>query len=121
MRKEQPDGRVKAVAVYPSCGSASLKSPAGKFLGTICSLVVARCSLLLALLLTGVLDVQAQVVTGDILGTVTDTTGAVVTNSRVTITSAETGLVRSTQTSGSGDYVFNLVPPGTYSVAVEAQ
>lgn len=58
--------------------------------------------------------------TADILGTVTDNSGAVLPNAKVTAKSLDTGLERTTQTSGSGDYAFTLLPVGNYSVTVEA-
>jgi len=62
----------------------------------------------------------AQLITGDILGTVTDAGGAVMPNAKVTVVHNGTSEVRTTQTSGSGDFVVNLLPPGTYTVTVEA-
>src|SRR5580692_10650871 len=62
----------------------------------------------------------AQLTTADILGTVTDAAGAVVPNAKVTVVNTATSAARTLQTNGSGDYVFNLLPPGQYSVTVEA-
>lgn len=76
--------------------------------------------LVLALLVFLAANARAQALTGDILGTVTDSSGGVMAGATVTVTNVETGLVRSTQTSGAGDYVLNLLFPGTYSVRVEA-
>jgi len=58
--------------------------------------------------------------TADILGTVTDNSGAVLPNAKVTVKNLDTDLARTTQTSGSGDYNFTLLPVGNYSVSVEA-
>lgn len=63
---------------------------------------------------------QAQE-TADIVGTVTDTSGAVVPGATVTLTNVGTNISQSTQSSASGDYVFNLLQVGTYSVKVEAK
>lgn len=60
-----------------------------------------------------------QVTTADIVGTVTDTTGAVLPGAKVTATDLGTGQVRSTQSGENGDYTFSLLEPGTYSVKVE--
>jgi len=60
----------------------------------------------------------AQQTTGDILGTVTDTSGAVVSGARVQVEDLGTHEQRTTQTSSSGDYVFNLLKPGDYRVTV---
>ena len=62
----------------------------------------------------------AQQTTGDILGTVTDPTGAVIPNARVTIVNLGTHESHHTVTSTGGDYVVNLLNPGTYSVTVTA-
>jgi Carboxypeptidase regulatory-like domain/TonB dependent receptor len=63
---------------------------------------------------------NAQVTTADVVGTVHDPTGAVVAGANVEAKNLSTGLTRNTQTGASGDYVINLLPPGTYSVTVEA-
>ena len=62
----------------------------------------------------------AQLITADILGTVTDAAGAVVPNAKVTVVNTATSATRTLQTNGSGDYVFNLLPPGPYTVTVYA-
>ncbi len=62
----------------------------------------------------------AQLTTSDILGTVTDASGAVVPNATVVITNLGTNEKRTTSTSGSGDYQFTLLPVGHYSVSVKA-
>ena len=49
-------------------------------------------------------------------GTVADQTGAVVTDARVTVSSAASGLSRSVNTGDSGIYRFDLLPPGIYTV-----
>jgi hypothetical protein len=64
---------------------------------------------------------QAQTATGQITGTVTDASGAVVPNVKVTVASQLTGLNRETTTSSSGDYVVPLLPVGVYSVTAEQQ
>ncbi|HZU32482.1 MAG TPA: TonB-dependent receptor [Candidatus Angelobacter sp.] len=62
----------------------------------------------------------AQVTTADVLGTVTDNSGAVVQNGKVTITNTATNVSRSAQTNAEGEYVFTFLLPGRYSVRVEA-
>lgn len=64
-------------------------------------------------------SVMAQVVTGDIVGSVTDTTGALVPGAKVTIVNTETQLERHMESASTGDFVFTLLPPGTYNVRVE--
>jgi hypothetical protein len=73
----------------------------------------------LAILLAAGLCAYGQAVNGTILGTVTDATGGVITNAKVTITETNTGVSRSTTTNESGNYNFPDLPPGLYSVSSE--
>ncbi|HWB99953.1 MAG TPA: carboxypeptidase-like regulatory domain-containing protein, partial [Bryobacteraceae bacterium] len=57
--------------------------------------------------------------TGSLLGTVTDSSSAVVPNVRVTITNTQTGVQASTITDSLGNYLFNFLAPGTYKVEAE--
>ncbi len=75
-------------------------------------------ALILAFLTTSF--AHAQLATADILGTVTDNTGAVIPNAKVTLTDTGTNVSRTATTNGSGDYVFNLLNPSTYKIKVEA-
>jgi hypothetical protein len=59
--------------------------------------------------------------TGTILGTVADSTGAVVPNVKVTVTNTATNLPFVTRTSSSGDYLAPSLIPGSYSVTAEIQ
>ncbi|HEV2687588.1 MAG TPA: carboxypeptidase-like regulatory domain-containing protein, partial [Bryobacteraceae bacterium] len=72
------------------------------------------CILLLVALL-GATFAFSQAVNGSLLGTVTDASGAVVPNARVTITERDTGVSRGATTNESGNYTFADVPPGTYT------
>ena len=62
----------------------------------------------------------AQQVTADAVGIVTDTTGALVPNGKVTITNIGTHETRNTQTNGQGEFTFSLLQVGEYKVRVEA-
>ena len=75
------------------------------------------CSLLL---IAGAAKAHAQADQGAITGVVQDTTGAVVPNAQVTLTSTETGLVLHVQTDASGNYVFSPIKIGTYKVEAAA-
>ena len=57
---------------------------------------------------------------GEIKGTVTDPTGAVVANATVTATAVATGVSMSRTTSSSGDYDISPLEPGVYTVTVTA-
>lgn len=61
-----------------------------------------------------------QGTTGQISGTVTDPTGAVVPGANVSATNLETNLSRKTTTDDNGIYAFQLLPPGRYSIEVRA-
>lgn len=58
--------------------------------------------------------------TGGLVGTVTDSTGAVVPNVTVTVTNTSTGQLRTATTGADGAYTVNLLPPGNYQVKFEA-
>ena len=62
----------------------------------------------------------AAEVTARIKGTVTDPSGAIIPNVTVTATNQDTGVVTTTTTSSTGDYIFQKLPIGTYSVSVGA-
>lgn len=63
----------------------------------------------------------AQAVNGGVVGTVTDSSGAVVPQAKVTITNTGTSVSQSAMTDGSGYYSFPDLPPGNYKVTVEKQ
>ena len=73
-----------------------------------------------ALLLCSVAFAQTTVSTGSIVGTVTDSTGAVVPGAKVTITGS-TGQTIQTNTGGAGSYSSGALVPGPYKVRVEAK
>jgi hypothetical protein len=62
---------------------------------------------------------SAQAVTGTILGTVADTTGAVLPGVSVTVKHMETGLTRTLTTDANGEYTAASIPTGTYTVTGE--
>jgi hypothetical protein len=59
-----------------------------------------------------------SVVSGEIDGTVTDPTGAVVPNATVNLSSSETGFNGSTTTGSNGTFRFALLKPGNYTLTV---
>src|SRR5215813_7956809 len=60
-----------------------------------------------------------QAETGQVNGTVTDPSGAVLSNAKVTLTNNGTGQTRTTQTNAGGAYTFTNLQPGNYTVAIE--
>ncbi len=71
--------------------------------------------------LLGGIRTTAQVTTADVVGTVTDSSGAALPSAQVTATNALTNETRTAQTGASGEYSFVSLPVGTYSVSVEAK
>jgi len=63
---------------------------------------------------------QAAAINGQIEGTVTDPTGAVVLGAEVSLRNLDTGLVRAQKTDASGFYRFALLPLGNYEITVSA-
>jgi hypothetical protein len=63
----------------------------------------------------------AQTTSTEVLGTVTDATGATVPGAKVTLLRVATGERRQTETDTSGNFSFPLIEIGEYSVTVEAQ
>jgi len=57
--------------------------------------------------------------TATIVGTVTDSSGAIVPSVSITVTAKDTGLTRKTTTNQSGNYVATFLPVGQYSVTAE--
>jgi hypothetical protein len=66
-----------------------------------------------------VYDVQAQVLYGSVVGTVTDQTGAVVPGATITITSTQTGQTREGISDAAGNYSIPNVLEGTYDLSVK--
>lgn len=72
-------------------------------------------------LLLSFAPVLAQTTTGSIVGTVTDSTGAVVAEATITVTNVDTGTTVKTTSDSSGNYVVTPLPVGNYTVTVEAR
>lgn len=63
----------------------------------------------------------AQQITGNIHGTITDPSGALVSNVAVTATQVETGLTRTATTDRNGNYLLIELPIGHYRLEVTAK
>lgn len=63
--------------------------------------------------------VAAQAVSGTILGTVRDGTGAAIPGASVTLTNTDTGLARTVATNAVGEYTAPQLPTGNYTVKGE--
>src|SRR5262245_26720619 len=62
-----------------------------------------------------------SIVTGAVNGTVTDASGAIIANAKVTLTNESTQEIQSVSSNESGVYQFPLLKPGRYSVSVEKE
>jgi len=62
----------------------------------------------------------AQAIDGNLTGTVTDPTSAIVPNATVEITNTATGIKSTVKTGADGLYRFNNIPVGTYDLSVTA-
>jgi len=77
-------------------------------------------AILLAFLFLGRTTAVAQLNSGSIFGSVTDTSHAMIPGATVVATASDIGSTRTTTTSAAGDFVLPNLPPGTYTIAVEA-
>lgn len=68
----------------------------------------------------GALTAHAQSDSGSIVGTVTDTTGAVIPNAAIVVTNVDTGRKLNSTSNGSGEFQIFAVPRGNYKADVTA-
>ena len=61
----------------------------------------------------------AQTFRGGIAGSVQDRTGAVIAHAKIVLTGTDTGFQREMESTNSGDYAFQDLPLGVYSVEVQ--
>ena len=64
---------------------------------------------------------RAQVTTADLLGTITDQAGGRLPGAIISLINLDTGVKSIAKSNEVGDYIFNLLIPGRYSVMIEAQ
>lgn len=62
----------------------------------------------------------AQIYTSNIVGTATDPSGAVMPGVKMSLLNVQTGVVKKTQTNSAGNYVFQYLHPGSYTLTAEA-
>src|SRR5258708_20813079 len=74
----------------------------------------------LALLMGVRAPVFAQADSATLSGTVTDPSGAIITNATVEATNPDTNLTQATRTNSAGLYSFPRLPPGRYRVSVKS-
>ncbi len=99
--------RPKSICIFSEAAERRIRFAAGVAMMTGC------------LLLPAAPFATAQSTTGDITGTVTDSSGATLPHAKVTLTNVGTQEKRTAETTDAGDYTFTQLGPGTYSVKVE--
>lgn len=78
----------------------------------------------LALVVACILAIPAAAqseISGDITGTVTDPSGAILPNAAVKLKNNGTGATQTATTNSAGAYRFSLLPPGSYTVSASVQ
>jgi hypothetical protein len=63
----------------------------------------------------------AQTVTGSILGSIRDSSGLLIAGATVTANHVSTSVLRETKSDSRGDYVFNALPAGEYTLSVNME
>lgn len=66
------------------------------------------------------LEALAQTFRGGINGSVVDASGAAVPNATVVVTNVDMGSTKTSASTSAGEFLFQDLPLGTYSVAVSA-
>ena len=64
---------------------------------------------------------HGQAVSGTVVGTVSDSTGASIANTEVQASNAATGITLDTKTNAAGEYRFNNLPVGAYKISASAE
>jgi hypothetical protein len=82
------------------------------FVATLALFCVGLCSL--------ALFAQTTISTGSIQGSVTDPTGAVVSDAKISISNKATGRIITTKSTSAGAYTSGALTPGDYTLRVEA-
>jgi hypothetical protein len=89
-------------------------SKAYRKLWTVLSVMV------LMLGLVGTSQVSAQIISGDLVGTILDKTGAVVPGASVEAVNVETGVKYTSKANELGEYRINNLPVGTYNISASS-
>src|SRR5271163_1980165 len=98
------------------------KTDSSSFLlkGRSAQLLILCCALLIGVVSPRSLFAQASNATGTVQGTITDSSGAVVPNAKITITEPSTGSQKTFIASASGYYSAGSMLPGQYKIHVDA-
>lgn len=80
---------------------------------------VVVCMMAVMVWMAATVAARAQNAQGNIVGHVTDPSGAVIVGATVTVTNPDTGVKLTYKTNSNGDYLAPALNPGNYTVAVE--
>lgn len=86
----------------------------------MCKRVLTAVTMVTVMVIFAALTGHAQVDTGTIIGTVKDTSGAVVPGAAVTATEINTGIKTDVKSGADGNYVITPLKIGSYTVSVDA-
>ncbi len=78
-------------------------------------------ALLIVVAIAAPILLSQTLTSGDLTGTITDPSGAVIPNAKVTLKSNDQGFTKTATTNANGFYRFSLLPPGSYNVSVAVQ
>jgi hypothetical protein len=106
-----PDLQNKVIGAPNSRGSAAAGMRRIELLKTLC---------LIGVIVLLSLRCSAQATSAELSGTVQDASGAVVPGAQVTANNIATNIAHSTHSGKNGDYVLTQLPPGDYTVTVDA-
>src|SRR6201999_1439318 len=73
------------------------------------------------LFFAGSIGAHAQYEDGSLVGTIRDSSGAVVSGATVSATNTATGIMAKATTTGDGDYEFPSLRTGVYTIAATAK
>ena len=76
---------------------------------------------LLAMVMSGPAFGQGDPTTASLRGSITDPSGARISQATVVLTSSEKGITRTAQADKEGGYSFGLLPPASYTLTVKAK
>jgi hypothetical protein len=75
--------------------------------------------IVLSVVFLGANQAAGQQATAQLTGTIQDVTHAMVIGAKVTLKNSDTNIARTTTSNKDGNYLFTLIPIGTYELSVE--
>src|ERR1700740_2178133 len=75
--------------------------------------------IVISVVLLGANQAAGQQATAQITGTIQDASHALVVGAKVTLKNSDTNIARTTTSNKDGNYLFTLIPIGTYELSVE--